>query len=763
MQLRLPASVPFKLPGWALATVVLWIVGFLTYYFLQPLGVRDAQRTDLWIMMADEILGISESRSAADMDKIPSGFQFLTQRAPLMGLAIVILALAASHGLAICKFFLPSIPLMKTERCVCIFGIGLGVLSLITLGCGLIGQLNILAIASPSAVSLLVAGYCCSSRRATITSTNQQQWPGKSSKLLTGLVLLALVPFVVYLLLGSVSPPTDFDVREYHLQGPKEWFQKGQISFLRHNVYTSFPFLSEMLCLTGMVFAGDWWQGALVGQVVLACFQLLSMLAVFAIAQRWLNSNVAWLAALIYLTTPWTLRISLIAYAEGSLTFYLISSTMVALWSHTAAKSARSMYVLCGILAGCAMASKYTGLVLVIAPVSGLLLLGLRHEAPANNHGADFAQQSATKHLFACLSAYAFGIALMITPWLLRNLADTGNPVYPLGYSIFGGQEWSAELNARWKIAHSAPEHQLQRIPQHFLDAAVFNTWTSGLLFSLGIPALLLCWRSPAIRHIGILIAWGMFVWWAFTHRIDRFWIPVIPLLSIAAACCWLLSKSIAWRIFSGSVIGAVTVFNIHFCTLAIVGFHVGLMDLDAAREMTVRSDILTLNRSLPSNAKVLMVGEAEVFDATFPLVYNTVFDDCIFEEWTSDPADARLVPEDRRMLPASEIRKVFEHNKVTHVLVHWGEILRYRLPGSYEYSKFIQPSRFDALVKQNLLSSPQTLLTRPWDKMSESEKATVQKWDGYRSLFLNEDTLALVQVYEVVDPRHPTVPLKDR
>lgn len=73
---------------------------------------------------------------------------------------------------------------------------------------------------------------------------------------------MVIVPFGVYLLLGAVSPPTDFDVREYHLQGPKEWFQQRQINFLPHNVYTSFPFLTEMLSLTGMIFAADWWHGA---------------------------------------------------------------------------------------------------------------------------------------------------------------------------------------------------------------------------------------------------------------------------------------------------------------------------------------------------------------------------------------------------------------------------------------------------------------------------------------------------------------------
>ena len=36
---------------------------------------------------------------------------------------------------------------------------------------------------------------------------------------------------------------------------------------------------------------------------------------------------------------------------------------------------------------------------------------------------------------------------------LARNALDTGNPVYPLAYRVFGGRHWDAELDARWSKA----------------------------------------------------------------------------------------------------------------------------------------------------------------------------------------------------------------------------------------------------------------------------------------------------------------------
>ena len=48
-----------------------------------------------------------------------------------------------------------------------------------------------------------------------------------------------------------------------------------------------------------MIFAADWWHGALVGQIVLSSFQILSALSIFSIARRWISKDVAWLATLI--------------------------------------------------------------------------------------------------------------------------------------------------------------------------------------------------------------------------------------------------------------------------------------------------------------------------------------------------------------------------------------------------------------------------------------------------------------------------------
>ena len=704
-------------------------------------------------MLVDKLLGVGDSGADSETALPASGLQFLPQRLRLFGWASIILCLASCHGLAIVRWLDLRLQLLRTERIALIGGIGLAVQSLITLVSGLAGQLNPTVICLPALVSLILAWRWRNSNVTYSVFRTSSPMSDQPSRFLVSAVLIVLVPFSVYLLLGSVSPPTDFDVREYHLQGPKEWFQQGQISYLRHNVYTSFPFLSEMLPLTAMVLVGDWWEGALAGQAVLACFQLLTACAVFAICTRWLSGSVAWLATLIYLTTPWTLRISLIAYAEGALMFYLISSAMVTFWLIEQGSHQRSLLFLAGLLGGCAMASKYTGLVSVITPAALIISWELLRQSKEDRLVAksNVSRWALFRGLALPLGAFALGASLMIAPWLLRNLNDTGNPVYPLGYSIFGGSEWSSEMNARWVPAHSSREHSLALIPRHFMDVAVYNMWTSSLLFALSVPAILLVRRIRAVRTSFLLIAWGFVTWWALTHRIDRFWIPLIPLLSITAACSRLLNSSGHWRGFVSTLIAAATSYNIYFCTLALVGFHAGLMDLNAARKLTVRSDVQTLNSTLPSTAKVLMIGDAEVFDATFPLVYNTVFDENLFEEWTVDPSDVATPLRDRRMLSSDEIRRVLKSRRITHVYVHWGEILRYRLPDSYDYTAYVQPNRFSQLLSAGVLKPPRVMLQLSWQSLSAVEQKTVSSWAEYESLLAN-GAFSIVQLYEVAE-----------
>jgi hypothetical protein len=148
------------------------------------------------------------------------------------------------------------------------------------------------------------------------------------------------------------------------------------------------------------------------------------------------------------------------------------------------------------------------------------------------------------------------------------------------------------------------------------------------------------------------------------------------------------------------------------------------------------------------SEDRVLFVGEAAVFDADFPHVYNTVFDDSLFEKWFGEPSSG--ASDEKPSRPADEIQATLAQQGVTHVLVNWLEVIRYRQPGSYGFTDFVHPSRFDELVADGVLRRTRFTMPVPWEKLSDSQRQEIERWaPGLRGA----QGVSAIELYEVVAP----------
>ncbi|MGE3317190.1 MAG: hypothetical protein AB7O26_18895, partial [Planctomycetaceae bacterium] len=372
-----------------------WLVAFLGFFyqFDLPNDPGDATRFDLWMILPDLLPPPPVSNGA------PYGWRNLPERFDILLVAGTILAGAWGFGHLLLRLL--RVPLEKpcAERTAFALGIGLAGLSLVALGCGLaglllrwlFGGLIFAAIGAECFLRLrdrnrLAVESAPAKGRATPPESPPPVTEGSGLK---WLCLAAMTPFVLVMLLGSMLPTPDFDSRAYHLVGPKEYLEAGRISFLEHNVYTSFPFLTEMLTLIAMVLRGDWYRGALAGQLVLACIAPLTAVALYAAGRRALSPSAGWIAATVFLTTPWVYRISIIPYAEGGLAFYLFASVLGVMAGADALRSksgsstvndsntgsAYRFFLVTGLLAGSGMACKYTGLVQVVAPIGIAVVL----------------------------------------------------------------------------------------------------------------------------------------------------------------------------------------------------------------------------------------------------------------------------------------------------------------------------------------------------------------------------------------------------
>jgi hypothetical protein len=731
-----------------------WLVGFSLFFYSFTLPNLHVGRFLILFSLPD-LLPVSQLASA------PWGN--LGQRADLFGIAALILSGAWGLGQLAMRIIRPPVerpPLERfsVEHTFFAMALGIGAAGLLTLGCGLAGLLNRWIFIGVFAAA--IAGECfLRLRERGLSSVAGASRPPRAGKPpvpperagyppLFWLTLGVAIPFLFVMWLGSMSPEADFDVGSYHFEGPKEYFQNGRITFLPHNVYTNFPFLTEMFALLGMVLHGDWYWGAVAGKCALFACAPLTALGLYAAGRRWFSPAAGLLAAVVYVTTPWITRVSIIALSEGGMTFFLFATLfagMIAVERMHSGVSPRRWVLMTGLLAGCGMGCKYTGLLQVVLPAAiGLALASWfverRRSDHANGEPADARSEGvaatskpeAARSLGLNLAVFAAGVALTTGPWLLKNVWETGNPVYPLAYTIFGGRHWNPDLNAKFVPAHSPRDHHLSDLGTKLVDVMADNDWSSPLLFGLA-PLALLAPRGRRISQaLWLLVAYLFVTYWAFTHRIDRFWMPMIPVVALLGGigAAWSGARSWVWG--GGFLIALAVWFNLGFVAgnAGFCGYNALLTDRQAARrtaENAGDSFVAYLNHTLPTGAKVLSVGDSQVFDARFPVVYNTVFNPSIFQKWFAAAAPPGTSERDLPLKPASEILAKLHAEGITHIYVDWNWIRRYREPGNYGFTDFVTPARFDQLMADGVLRPPVSLGSMSLDGMTGREVDTYE------------------------------------
>lgn len=503
----------------------------------------------------------------------------------------------------------------------------------------------------------------------------------RAGRAFIGLIPWPAWPFVIIMILASMLPTIDFDCIEYHLQGPKEYWQAGRIHFLPHNIYTNMPFGVEMLHTSAMSMAGDWKTGALTGQLLIGLHPLLVAGLIQVTCRRWGNADAGWWGALIYLTIPWTYRLAAIPYVEGPLCAAMIGWLWAVsqAWNHPSVRR----WLVVGLFAGWAMSCKYTAILPVVVPTVTVVAY------------ITFQRKNIRPFLGVLL-----GGSLIFGPWLVKNVVDTGNPVYPLAWNVFGGIDRDAQLNAKWSAAHGRKAIEVRLLWQSVVDVAGRSDWQSPLLLAfaplaLFVPKVL----RVQMMWIAVLAAWIFLSWWLFTHRLDRFWLPIQPILALLAGLgvTILTKKSRAGAIWCHLLIAFSLAMNWIYCSTALAGLNEWTQPLERLWR-TVPNRLypasVLVDQTLGKDDKVLLVGQAAVFYWEHPILYNTVFN----REGIEVIAGGRT---------SAEIHKILKEKRVTHLFVDWSEINRYRQPGNYGFTDFVTQEFFDRLVKDGVLGTP--------------------------------------------------------
>jgi hypothetical protein len=406
-----------------------------------------------------------------------------------------------------------------------IAALGIGGFSLLILALGWAGLLH-RGVAWALIAAAIAAGIVDRRRDPRFTL------PALSSKLRervewTAWLGLIAAPFLAIAVLAAFMPPgllwgdepNGYDVLEYHLQIPREWFQAARILPLHHNVFSYFPFNVEMHYLLAMHLRGGPWAGMYLAQLMHVAMVVLAVVAIAGFVGR--PGIKAWLLAA---TTPWLTLLAPVAYNEGGL---LLFGSLAIGWTWRSIQQperrVRRM-ALAGTMAGLACGVKLTAAPMLLAAVP-----------LAAGAVAIFAKQKAW---LRPLGAFVLCGLLAFSPWLLRNVIWARNPVFPEAMPLLGHAHFTPEQVERWRLAYVPPP--AQRPWEARLKASwdqIFADWRFGfVLIPAGLFALLRGRRDPASIFLLLLVVMWLVFWLFFTHLQSRFFVLAIPVMALLAA-----------------------------------------------------------------------------------------------------------------------------------------------------------------------------------------------------------------------------------
>ena len=641
----------------------------------KPTSARD-------IATPDSRMPSAKSYIAPDAEDYPLKPWMISDRLPLFALAACMLAAAWGAGQLMLRLLGLDHKCRGLESVALATVVGLTLASTFTVIVGLLGLLKMyLVFIAVGVIALVFGGIVALSGRGKLACEEDAlaATMGKPVWLVWG-VGFALTTAVV--MLAGILPSVEFDVVEYHLQAPREWYEAGVIGRVPHNIYANMPMHAEMHALPAMSILGDYWVGGLVGKLMIALYAPLTSLLLFAIGRRFFSPRAAVGASLLYLAVPEVMSVSVSGMVEGVMACYFTAAVLcLARWhavqEEETSRGRENVWVmLAGWLIGSIVATKYTAVVFFFVPFT--LWMG----------------STVQKRGWAPLLWFLVFATLPAAPWLIKNAVFTGNPVYPLLEGKLGTAFHSPDQIQRFTTVHRPDSFQFIALEWNLTQALLLADWVNPFVLPLALIGLLgRRWRLA----VGLGLAYYGYClveWWFLTHRLARFLDPMLPCLVLLAGVGTEAFQSRLWKTATAACIAVSLLVTIGLTSseaFAMSSFFAPLNDLrNDARICNGWQTWLNVQQLEPGE-KVMMLAEGAVFNVKHPLIYSTCFDDCPWETHTKGKSPIETW---------ETLRKL----NVKYIYVSWRELNRYRSPGNYGFSNYLHVDQLEAILQKGLV-----------------------------------------------------------
>lgn len=623
----------------------------------------------------------------------------------LDGLPVALLLLAClGPGLRLLPLFgLPSLPIRWQLLGGLVLGVGATTLLILFLGLlGFLGRGLWLGL-----TTLFIAFAFFELRillqHPTPTHTHDQMRDTKAAQsaesvgTLRYLWLLA-IPFATMAVLAASTAPGflwseegfGYDVLEYHLQLPREYLDAGRIHYTPHNVYGNFPAAVEMLYLLVMILLNKTADAGAACQFVHLFLGAAAVFAAWTVGRDH-SPRGGLVCGVTAATVGWPVYLSGLAYVENGMLFFGIVACGALLRAALSSDSTSSLTtdafnpfmrssrlkwtVFAGVCAGFTCGCKYTAVPMIVLPL--ILALIAANWIPFRPNSSKFSTRENVAPATGAL-LFALSSLLSFSPWLAKNLAFAGNPVFPLANSIFRASPpgWGDEEQKRWDAGHRPKPHESGLSAR----AALFWNHVPGdkyqrfgpAIFLLAFAGLMARRERRAASMLALILLVQVAIWIAATHLYARFAVvTLIPLILLAG-------RSPSWPmpgIVGMLILGAA--WNGYFLAKLFLsecppGAPASLI---YSGQVPAYEYYATVNDDLDPQSKTLLVGESRAFYFQQPVQYAVVFNRSPFADLLAAASSA------------GDLAAALQRDGITHVFIHWSELRRlsqtYGLPVS--------------------------------------------------------------------------------
>lgn len=363
----------------------------------------------------------------------------------------------------------------------------------------------------------------------------KENGPGASFTSVAGTAAVTLF-LLVLLVYGLLRPSYDHDALTYQLHFAAVWLHSGHVSI----VPTPFGDPAQAYG-PGLASIYYMWLMAPLGNDLLAAtgawpFFVLAVLAAAGLARELgCREGFSWSAPMFAFMAPFLVHqagsplsdVAVAAFFACSLYFF-----------SKAVRTMRPVYLFFGLVsAGMMTGGKYTGLPLLflLAIPAVLCALVVRGRGTA----------------LAWLTGAGGGLAGG-GGWYFRNLFVTGNPVFPIKFSLFGLELfpglYGREQMEGWIFHREGARAWLEIMGSNApVTLWVLGVLAMGVIFYRGLRGRGNEDRYGADKAAGILIAYMALVpflvdrmnWGLLPFQQERFWVPAVPVLAAVMAAAF--------------------------------------------------------------------------------------------------------------------------------------------------------------------------------------------------------------------------------